>query len=75
MTMVVKRQIVELNKHYRVSIAEWNPHDISLQLQYNMYPSLYPHWDKFEVVNDIEVSNYMQVYGWIEEMIKEYEIE
>ncbi|WP_121616579.1 hypothetical protein [Virgibacillus halodenitrificans] len=71
----IKRYEKELNKHFRVSIVEWNNNDISLQLHYNMFPNLYPKWERYEIINEAEVSSLMQVYGWIEEMREEHEIE
>ncbi|WP_324658850.1 hypothetical protein [Bacillus cereus] len=68
----MKKSITYLNEFTRVSIVEWNENDISLETQYNGFPTLDPMWKKFETLDEREVSSSMQVYGYIEEMKQEH---
>ncbi|MDA2738394.1 hypothetical protein PDQ75_24895 [Bacillus cereus group sp. Bc015] len=64
----MKKSKVYLSDYVRVSVVEWSENDISVETQFNSFPTLDPRWEKFESSDERDLSSPMQVYGYIEEM-------
>lgn len=60
------RSIEQIDENTRVSVVEWKTGGYSVQTQYNAFPYLYKDWERYEVLDEDELSSSQDVYGYLQ---------